>query len=114
MSVDLQESMIYIACDNLNVYQTSLRDTNQKKTMTHKKRITAMTLTTDGQKLICGDAAGLIYTWNLESDDFHLKTFELHRDKGAITNLVAIERPLSLFGLTASMTAYDPCQTKSL
>ena len=77
--------------------------------MTHKKRITAMTLSVDGQKLITGDAQGLIYVWTLASEDLPLRTFELHKDKGQITNLVAIERPLSLYGLTASMTAYDPC-----
>ena len=39
-----------------------------------------------------------------------LQTFELHKDKGAITNLVCLYRPLSLFGLTANMKAYEPVQ----
>ena len=40
--------------------------------------------------------------------------FELHRDHGAITNLVPLTRPLSLFGLTANMQAYEPGELKSL
>jgi hypothetical protein len=56
----------------------------------------------------------LIYIWNLGSEDLQLKTFELHKDKGAITNLVALQRPLSLFGLTANMAAYEPNTIKAL
>ena len=41
-----------------------------------------------------------------------LHTFELHKDKGAITNLVSIYRPLSLYGLTANMKAYEPIELK--
>lgn len=82
--------------------------------MTHKKRISAIALSNDGTKLVCGDIQGLIYSWNLLSEDLALRTFELHKDKGAITNLVAIDRPLSLFGLTASTTAYDPQPVKAL
>ena len=85
-----------------------MSEVSQKKTMTHKKRISAITLSHDGSKLITGDIQGVIYTWNLTSDELTLRTFELHKDKGAITNLIALERPLSLFGLTASMSAYDP------
>jgi hypothetical protein len=43
-----------------------------------------------------------------------LQTFEVHKDKGAITNLVAIHRPLSLFGLTANMQGYEPGDLKPL
>lgn len=82
--------------------------------MTHKKKVTALTLSTDGTRLISGDACGLIYVWNLGTEDLDLKTFELHRDKGQITNLVALERPLSLFGLTADRAAYDPNIIKPL
>ncbi len=32
----------------------------------------------------------------------------MHKDKGAITNLICIHRPLSLYGLTANMKGYDP------
>lgn len=87
---------------------------NQKKTLTHKKKITALTLSTDGTRLISGDAGGLIYVWLLSHEDLPLKTFELHRDKGMVTNLVSLERPLSLFGLTANLNGYDPGQVKSL
>jgi len=38
----------------------------------------------------------------------------LHKDKGAITNIVPIQRPLSLYGLTANMSGYEPNQIKSL
>jgi len=31
----------------------------------------------------------VIYIWNLTSEDFVLKTFELHKDRGAVTNLVS-------------------------
>jgi hypothetical protein len=37
-----------------------------------------------------------------------LQTLELHKDKGAITNLQCIYRPLSLYGLTANRKAYEP------
>lgn len=42
-----------------------------------------------------------------------LQTLELHKDKGAITNLKCIYRPLSLYGLTANMKAYEPIEMKS-
>ncbi len=114
MRVDLPETYLYLACDNLNIYQVPIKEPNQKKTLTHRKRVTALTLSTDGTRLISGDAQGLIYVWLLSSEDIPLKTFELHKDKGAVTNLVAVERPLSLFGLTANMSAYDPSSIKPL
>ena len=39
--------------------------------------------------------------------------FDIHRDHGAITNLVPLTRPLSLFGLTANMQAYEPGEIKA-
>lgn len=42
-----------------------------------------------------------------------LSTFELHKDRGAITNLVCVYRPLSLYGLTANMKAYEPTELKA-
>jgi hypothetical protein len=39
-----------------------------------------------------------------------LHTFELHKDRGAITNLHCLYRPLSLYGLTANMKGYEPPQ----
>jgi len=70
-----------------------------------------MTLTVDNLQLVTGDTGGSIYIWNLavEGDNSMggkanmLQMLELHRDYGAITNLVPLTRPLSLFGLTANM-----------
>lgn len=114
MTVDPTETFVYLACDNLNIYQVPLREPNLKKTLTHKKKVTALALSTDGSRLVSGDSCGLIYVWHLATEDLQLRTFELHRDKGAITNLVPLERPLSLFGLTANMNGYDPGQLKPL
>lgn len=78
-----------------------------------------MCMSNDCQHLITGDASGLIYIWSLrdqsaESGQLKLQTFEIHKDKGAITNLVALHRPLSLFGLTANMQGYEPGEIKAL
>lgn len=48
LQVDVTETYVYLACDNLNVYQVSIKEPNQKKTMTHKKRITAVCISSDG------------------------------------------------------------------
>ena len=90
-----------------------------------------MCLTFDSQYLVTGDSQGLIYVWNVSleltggsgqtspragavrSGEGALHTFELHRDKGAVTNLLCIHRPLSLFGLTANMKAYEPPEIKA-
>ena len=94
--------------------------------MTHKKKVTSMCLSADGRYLICGDAAGLLYIWTVSSlgggpsdtvtnkDDngpsLPLRTLELHGKKGVVTNLLPLNRPLSLFGLTANLKEYDPGQ----
>lgn len=125
MEVDAIEMFVYLACDNLNVYQYSICASQdgthkQRKTLTHKKRVTAMALSMDGRHLVTGDAQGLIYIWALieeshgSSTSLPVQTFEVHKDKGAITNLVAINRPLSLFGLTANMQGYEPGEIKPL
>ena len=129
--VDQIESSAFIACENFNVYQmplqasqpdlqtasfsqqgTSMSSQAKKRTLLHKKRITAMTLSVDGKQLVTGDSGGTIYIWNLsvEGDNSTgmyqpslLKTLEIHSEYGAITNLEALTRPLSLFGLTANM-----------
>ena len=129
--VDQIESSAFIACENFNVYQmplqasqpdlqtasfsqqgTSMSNQAKKRTLLHKKRITAMTLSVDGKQLVTGDSGGTIYIWNLsvEGDNSTgmyqpslLKTLEIHSEYGAITNLEALTRPLSLFGLTANM-----------
>lgn len=80
-----------------------------------------MALTTDNEQLVCGDSGGSIYLWNLgvEGDNSNgnqqnlLTMLELHRDHGAITNLVPLTRPLSLFGLTANMQGYEPGDIKA-
>ena len=72
-----------------------------------------------------GDSGGSIYIWNLQVEgdnssgaaDRHsnlLQTFDLHKDHGAITNLVPLMRPLSLFGLTANMQSYEPGEIRAL
>lgn len=43
-----------------------------------------------------------------------ISTYELHKDKGAITNLVPIFRPLTLFGLTANMKSFEVQEIKAL
>lgn len=90
-----------------------------------------MCLTFDSQYLVTGDSQGLIYIWNLlaeyhpgssplaspkgpnNNNTSNLHTFELHKDKGAVTNLLCIYRPLSLYGLTANMKAYEPSEVKA-
>ena len=90
---------------------TTMSNQAKKRTLLHKKRITAMTLSVDGKQLVTGDSGGTIYIWNLsvEGDNSTgmyqpslLKTLEIHSEYGAITNLEALTRPLSLFGLTAN------------
>jgi hypothetical protein len=73
MTVDSVESFVYLACENLNVYQYPLGlhsfavpaglETKKRATLSHKKRICSMCLTLDGRFLITGDAAGLLYIW---------------------------------------------------
>jgi len=73
-----------------------------------------MCLSVDGTHLVSGDQSGLIYVWStqaIHSSDEEgtglISTYELHKDKGQITNLVALHRPLSLFGLTANMKSFE-------
>lgn len=89
-----------------------------------------MCLTFDNQYLVTGDTQGLIYIWNVSQEhaggsqfgspkagsigatNTLLHTMDLHKDKGAITNLLCIYRPLSLYGLTANMKGYEPHEVK--
>ena len=83
-----------------------------------------MCLSVNGDHLITGDCEGVIYIWHLKDGNQgqgvqsqqapRLTTFEIHKDKGSINNLVAINRPLSLFGLTANMQGYEPGEFKPL
>jgi len=40
----------------------------QKRTLQHRKKVTAMCLTFDGVYLVCGDSQGLIYVWNVSQE----------------------------------------------
>lgn len=109
------EALLFVILDNQNIYQLALEheDENKKKTLVHKKKVTDMTLTLDNSYLVSGDANGLVYIWNLNQVDQQtqipsVKLFELHKGQGAITNLVAIKRPVSLFGLKANLKSYAP------
>jgi len=134
MEVDQLEQYTYLACENYNVYQYPLGASEsiqsasgpiqpassvKRKTLSHKKRITAMCISTDGRQLVTGDAGGQIYVWTIRdksdnqeainsSTTLPVQTFDIHKDRGAISNLVALDRPLSLFGLTANMQGYEP------
>lgn len=67
MVVDPSETMLYVACDNQNIYCYGLESqvqqqegqqgkNRQKRTLQHKKKVTALTLSVDGQYLISGDS----------------------------------------------------------
>lgn len=147
LAIDVIETQVYLACDNQNVYAYSLElptasavqqpQERQKRTLQHRKKVTAMCMTFDSQYLVTGDSQGLIYVWNVAAEHQGgstltspkggnaaatavngsnsgniLHTFELHKDKGPITNLLCIYRPLSLYGLTANMKAYEPTEFK--
>jgi len=125
MAIDDSETLVYLACDNQNVYCHAIDQTGSqkhKRTLQHKKRVTAICLSVDGQYLITGDSQGLLYIWStspeplsaiMSNDNTNttssglISTFELHKDKGAINNLVALHRPLSMYGLTANMNSYE-------
>lgn len=52
MTVDITEANVYLACENQNVYSYAMewaegQKIKHRRCMTHKKRITAMTLTKD-------------------------------------------------------------------
>lgn len=156
MIVDAPETNLYIACDNQNIYCYSIEipltaqegvaqgRSRQKRTLQHKKKVTAVCLSNDGRHLVSGDINGTIYVWNTKEggdstgsghnpnstpelkvtdgtnpvaveagtntptiNSELLYTYDLHKDKGAITNLIPLNRPLSLFGLTADMKAFN-------
>lgn len=151
MVVDAPETNLYVACDNQNIYCYSIEipltaqegvaqgRSRQKRTLQHKKKVSALCLSNDGRHLVSGDISGIIYIWNTKDgaesnanstpelkvmdgtatvsaeagtntptiNSELLYTYELHKDKGAITNLIPLNRPLSLFGLTADMKAFN-------
>ena len=95
LEVDHIEQFVYLACDNSTIYQNPLGDkqpmqghtetflqvtsaiaTNtavisasakgtKKVHLPHRRKVTAMCLSTDGNHIISGDAGGLIYIWSL-------------------------------------------------
>ena len=87
-----------------------------------------MCLSIDGKYLISGDLNGVIYIWSTKETDVQdeqeqssgainsdlITTYDLHKDKGHITNLISINRPLSFFGLTANMKAFETSEVMSL
>uniref|UniRef100_A0A7S3II69 Uncharacterized protein n=1 Tax=Strombidium inclinatum TaxID=197538 RepID=A0A7S3II69_9SPIT len=75
-----------------------------------------MCLSICGNYLVSGDSTGLIYVWSTSEakENPLISTYELHKDKGSITNLVPMLRPLSMFGLTANMKMYETAQVKPL
>ena len=83
--------------------------------------MSALCLSVDGQHLISGDQKGTIYIWSVQNlhqaEDAQsglISTYELHKDKGAITNLIPIHRPLSLFGLTSNMKSFEVPELQQL
>lgn len=65
----------------------------KRRTLSHKKKVSALCLSVDGQYLITGDKQGLIYVWNAHSASIQtnqidpkenglVSTFEIHKDKG--------------------------------
>lgn len=130
MIMDSTESNLYVACDNQNIYcygmemsqiqpnETQQGRSRQKKTLQHKKKVTALCLSVDGTHLISGDQTGVIYIWSTQAmqteESGLISTYDLHKDKGAITNLVSLYRPLSLFGLTANMKAFEAVEIMPL
>ena len=78
-----------------------------------------MCLSKCGSYFITGDLQGLIYVWTTDTSIATanaglISTYELLKDKGEITNLVPLFRPLSLFGLTANMKQYEVTQARPL
>jgi WD40 repeat protein len=57
-----------------------------------------MALTKNEKYLIVGTNDGILYSWDLDKDDSFV-TLEIHKDKGAISNIVPIQKPLCMFGL---------------
>ena len=106
MAVDVLESTVYLGCMNKNVYCHPIeasKDANlpkkpKKILNAHRNEITAMALTKNEKYLIVGTNDGILYSWDLDKDDSFV-TLEIHKDKGAISNIVPIQKPLCMFGL---------------
>lgn len=108
MAVDTLETEVYLGCKNKNVYCMPIESTmegqehTQKKAKRvfsqHRNEITCMTLSKNETRLIVGSSDGVLYIWSLEKED-EMKPLEIHKDKGAISNIIPIMKPVCLFGL---------------
>ena len=118
MVVDSMETMVYLGCKNKNVYwmpiDSVIDHLNQqqrkpKKVLNQQKNeITWMALTKSENRLIVGTSDGILFIYsNLSKSDLFnnldgeedMKPLEIHKDKGWITNIVPIMKPIWLFGL---------------
>lgn len=61
-----------------------------------------MALTKNEKYLVVGTTDGILYIWNVEEEEEFL-TLEVHKDKGEITNIVPISKPLCMFGLNCKL-----------
>lgn len=110
MAVDAVESMIYLGCKNKNVYwfpiESSKEGQSQKKAKrtlnAHRNEISSMSLTKNERYLVVGTTDGVLYIWDLDEEDKFL-TLETHKDKGEITNILPITKPLCMFGLNCKL-----------
>lgn len=68
----------------------------------HRNEISCITLTKNERFLVVGTTDGVLYIWDLEEDDKFV-TIEAHKDKGAITNILPITKPLCMFGLNCKL-----------
>ena len=64
-----------------------------------------MVLSLDNKYLVSGTDEGTIYIWDTNKKELY-KNLELHKGKGAIMGLRAIERPIHLYGLNANVKAF--------
>lgn len=111
MAVDKLESMIYLGCKNKNVYwfpiETSAGPNQVSKKSkrilnAHRNEICTLSLTKNEKYLVVGTIDGVLYIWDLEQEDKFV-TLETHKDKGEISNIIAITKPLWMFGLNCKL-----------
>jgi hypothetical protein len=111
MAVDKIESMIYLGCKNKNVYCFPIEttaDPNQapkksKKTLNaHRNEVSTLALTKNEKYLVVGTTDGVLYIWDLDVEDKFV-TLETHKDKGEISNIIPITKPLCMFGLNCKL-----------
>lgn len=77
--------------------EVSITQKRAKKVLTgHNNLITTISLTKDASRLIVGCEDGVLYIWKVDNlnVDPELKTLELHKGQGEITNIVPIMKPV--------------------